>query len=205
MRTIENAERFDASRPNWANEPQIEGVGPQGEALILELQRLRQAFNEDDGAGRRRKRSLREGDGAEPDRHRRGDKPKRRRKGRMGRAIDGWLTQFGLKSPAEGPDERLFDATRVDPPRRRAKAAPSEPVVMKRSSETKRQPDANTRQRRRGPTVISGEPVGAKRPVDPVNEYAPRRPQRRQAPPVIPVEPVVADVTSMDQGNELCR
>jgi len=191
MRTIENAERFDASRPNWANEPQIEGVGPQGEALILELQRLRQAFNEDDGASRRRKRSLREGDGAEPDRHRRGDKPKRRRKGRMGRAIDGWLTQFGLKSPAEGPDERLFDATRVDPPRRRAKAAPSEPVVMKRSSETKRQPDANTRQRRRGPTVISGEPVGAKRPVDPVNEYAPRRPQRRQAPPVIPVEPVV--------------
>jgi membrane fusion protein, type I secretion system len=198
MRSTENAERLDASEPNWGNQSQDGGVGPQGEALILELQRLRQAFNEDDGSDQRRGRSSRHDDGAEPDRYRRGKGAKRRRKGRMGRAIDSWLTQFGLKAPAQDRDERPFGAPPPDPPRRRAKAVPGEPVVMKRSSETKRQPDANARQRRRGPTVISGEPISAKRPVDPVSEYAPRRPERRQAPPIIRAEPVVVRPRSND-------
>src|SRR6266446_1855986 len=80
-----------------------DSVGPQGEALILELQRLRQAFDDGGRQGRRPGRTPR--DNFEPDRHRRGNAPKRRRKGRMGKAIDVWLTQCGLKT-AENNDER---------------------------------------------------------------------------------------------------
>jgi len=110
----------------------------------------------------------------------------------MGQAIDGWLTQFGLKSPA--PDHRSLDATA---PRRRAKAAPGEPDIVKRSSETKRQAEMNVRPRRRGgPTMIPGEPIGTRRSADPVNEFPPRRPQRRQAPPIIPVEPSIVRPSS---------
>jgi HlyD family secretion protein len=188
MRTMEKADRLDASEPKWGSDPHTNGVGPQGEALILELQRLRQAFNEDDGSDQRRGRPPR--DRAESDSHRRGKGSKRRRKSRMGQAIDGWLTQFGLKAPAQDRDERSVGATQPDPRRRRAKVAPSETVMMKRSAETQRSPEASPRQRRRGPPIIAGEPIGTKRPADPVNDYAPRRPPRRQAPPIIPVEPV---------------
>jgi HlyD family secretion protein len=83
MRPIEDTGRVNDLEPNWNDEPQADGVGPQGEALILELQRLRQAFDDDDGNNRRAGRRSR--DGSEPDRYRRGKPPKRRRKGRMGR------------------------------------------------------------------------------------------------------------------------
>ena len=40
----------ETGRDGIADDPRRDGVGPQGEALILELQRLRQAFE----AGKRR-------------------------------------------------------------------------------------------------------------------------------------------------------
>ena len=52
MRPIENSGRLDDSEQGWNDEAQADGVGPQGEALILELQRLRQAFDDDEN-GRR--------------------------------------------------------------------------------------------------------------------------------------------------------
>ena len=39
--------------PRWEGESRDDAVGPQGAALILELQRLRQAFELEDGDGRR--------------------------------------------------------------------------------------------------------------------------------------------------------
>ena len=84
-------------------------VGPQGEALILELQRLRQAFERDDwneatcaaapstsAAGRVRRR--------------RAPVSRRKKKRGMGRVIEVCLEQFGLN--AEPPAPR-----RTSPPR----------------------------------------------------------------------------------------
>ena len=71
MRPIEDTGRFDDAETRWNDASQDDGVGPQGEALILELQRLREAFDDDDGTNRRYTRQSR--DGAGPDRHRRGN------------------------------------------------------------------------------------------------------------------------------------
>ena len=45
IRPGERPQHDDASAQRPAGEPRREGVGPQGAALILELQRLRQAFD----------------------------------------------------------------------------------------------------------------------------------------------------------------
>lgn len=185
MRPIEDTGHFD-SETRWNDAPRDDGVGPQGEALILELQRLREAFDDDDGTNRRSTRQSR--DGAGSDRHRRGHQPKRRRKGRMGQAIDVWLTQFGLKAPAKFPaksrgerDERSFAkdqrARRPGP-----SIVPSEPVIMKRPAE-----GAALRPRPRNPTMVPGEPRVMKRPIE---ANAPRSP-RRPAPTITLDEPAV--------------
>ncbi|MGH6765008.1 MAG: HlyD family type I secretion periplasmic adaptor subunit [Bradyrhizobium sp.] len=74
-------------------------LGPQGAALILELQRLRHAFEGEDWnelrppqPGRAPPRDPRPG--------RRPGKPRRKKKGKMGRVIDVCLEQFGLKTSA---------------------------------------------------------------------------------------------------------
>ncbi len=182
MRPIEDTGRVNDLEPNWNDEPQADGVGPQGEALILELQRLRQAFDDDDGNNRRAGRRSR--DGSEPDRYRRGKPPKRRRKGRMGKAIDVWLTQFGLKTPVEvrgDGSERSFAANASQSRRQRPTIAPSEPVIMKRPVK-----NAAARPHPRNPTIIPVEPVVMKRSVE---GTAPRAP-RRQGPTITPDERV---------------
>jgi HlyD family secretion protein len=176
MRTIDDTERLDSLGPRLRDEPQADAMGPQGEALILELQRLRQAFDDDDeGQGRRaRRRPTRE----EPDRPRRANPPKRRRKGRMGQAIDDWLTQFGLKAPSR-KEERSFGASAPGP--RRRHPAPGEPVIINRGQAER----TAARPHRRGPTIIAGEPVSAERPIEGIAS----RPPRRQAPTITPDEP----------------
>jgi HlyD family secretion protein len=184
MRPIEDTGRLDDSEPRWNDEPQADGVGAQGEALILELQRLRQAFDDDDGQNRRLGRRSREG--SEPDRHRRGNAPKRRRKGRMGQAIDVWLTQFGLKTPIEARSnrgdggERSFGASASR--RQRPTMVPSEPDIINRPVEGNA-----PRPRRRNPTIIPGEPAITKRPVEATAPRGPRAP----SPTIAPGEPVI--------------
>ena len=83
--------------PNWGANQQAESYGPQGNALILELQRLRQAFDsegQDPRAGSQR-RFARDGGG----RNRRppSRKSRRKKKGTMERAIDMCLRPFGLR------------------------------------------------------------------------------------------------------------
>jgi HlyD family secretion protein len=204
MRPIEDAGRLDDSQARWNDESQDDGVGPQGEALILELQRLREAFDDDDATNRRSARSSREG--SQADRHRRGNAPKRRRKGKMGHAIDVWLTQFGLKTPVEARGdkrERSFGAR--DQRRQRPTIAPSEPVIIKRPVESnaarprprnpsepgvmKRPVEGNGPRvpRRQGPAIIPGEPAMMKRPVEGNSLRAPRR----QGPTITLDEPAV--------------
>jgi HlyD family secretion protein len=182
MRPFESSGRLDDSEPVWNDEPQADGVGPQGEALILELQRLRQAFDHDDRASRRPARRPR--DGSEPDPHRRANAPKRRRKGKMGQAIDVWLTQFGLKTAVETRgerDERSFGANAQRPGRRRPTIAPGEPAMMKKPVES-----VDAYLRGRNPTITPGEPAKMKRLREGITPRGPRR----QRPTIVPDEPV---------------
>ena len=76
--------------------PRRDGVGPQGAALILELERLRQAFDHEDSdyvLTPKARRSARDGLHPPPGRAR---QPKRRQKGKVARAIDACLEQLGF-------------------------------------------------------------------------------------------------------------
>ena len=72
----------------WANTESERGAGPQGAALILELQRLKQALERDQAQAP---------SGPRPSPGRRhSSQPKLRQKRNIGRAIGAWLDQFGL-------------------------------------------------------------------------------------------------------------
>jgi HlyD family secretion protein len=101
MRPGDRLEHGDGFARRWVGEPG-EGVGPQGKALILELQRLRQAFERENFDGQhppQLRRSVR--DGPRPAGRQRTERPKGRRQGKMGRAIEVCLEQFGLSGAAE--------------------------------------------------------------------------------------------------------
>ncbi|MGA7996608.1 MAG: hypothetical protein WCA28_17115, partial [Bradyrhizobium sp.] len=87
--------------PRWERESRDDAVGPQGAALILELQRLRQAFELEDGdaphAPQARRPAREEPPAASQARTR---EPKRQRRGKMGRAFDICLEQLGLTATA---------------------------------------------------------------------------------------------------------
>ncbi len=113
-------DRDGATPHRWSDDPHTGQFGPQGEALILELQRLRHAF-EADNAHARKPRVPKRG-GAEAKRQQRKPPPakRKRRKSRVSQAIDVCLQQFGLKAPAE-PARRqapVFDPEPPPPPRR---------------------------------------------------------------------------------------
>src|SRR6516164_187391 len=83
----------------WDSETNRDDVGPQGAALILELQRLRQAFEHQEAGNPfspKGDRTARRG--TRPAKHRKSSKPRRRSKGKMGRVIDVCLGQIGLAS-----------------------------------------------------------------------------------------------------------
>ncbi len=76
-------------------------AAPQGQALILELQRLRQAFEQDQRPPLRRPANDEPGPGARRSRQAR---PKRsKKKGKMGRVLD-WLGPFGSQSEVLDPE-----------------------------------------------------------------------------------------------------
>jgi membrane fusion protein, type I secretion system len=102
MRSRDGVSRGGRTSHRWANEADGEGVGPQGAALILELQRLRQAFeqeqrNEPDPP--ESAHAATRGGARRPTR--RPTRPRKRRlKAKMGRVIDVCLEQFGISATA---------------------------------------------------------------------------------------------------------
>jgi HlyD family secretion protein len=118
--------------PRWADDSRSRDFGPQGAALILELQRLRHAFDEENASPRKPRGAPRRG-GAKPDpRRRAGPPPKRRRKSRMSEVVDACLQQIGLKAPPKierrpRPPHHLD----VPPPRKPSPTlAPRDPLTM---------------------------------------------------------------------------
>jgi HlyD family secretion protein len=99
--SYDDAADDDAAELRLIDEPREQAAGPQGRALILELQRLRQAFDQDDP----QVQPTRSRDRVRPSRdrvHSGGSKRQRqpKRRGTIGRAIDVCLEQFGLNAPA---------------------------------------------------------------------------------------------------------
>lgn len=106
---------LDGSDRNWSGEPEAERVGPQGEALILELQRLRQALDGERGDGRRPA-------GRGETRKRQAPRkplplrPRRKPKSTVKLAIDICLKSFGINTPVQAEDGSNPLVEQVVPP-----------------------------------------------------------------------------------------
>jgi HlyD family secretion protein len=125
----------DRGALRWSDDSQSGEFGPQGAALILELQRLRHAIDAELNEGRKARGQPQRG--AKPDPRRRPGPPKkRRRKSRMSKAIDACLQQVGLKAPPR-PEPRFeprrnpaHDAAPAAPVRPSPALAPNDPLTM---------------------------------------------------------------------------
>jgi HlyD family secretion protein len=95
-------------------------AAPQGQALILELQRLRQAFEQDNVQDQRPPLRRAPQDDHPAGRRPRPPRPKRKKKGKMGRVLDAWLGPFGSQS----------DDADIEPPPPRRSRAVREPQFM---------------------------------------------------------------------------
>ena len=107
MRRESDTLHFDGDDRSAIEGPGSGELGPQGAALILELQRLRHAFEDEDWNELRPPR-LGRAPPRDPRPGRRPGKPRRKKKGKMGRVIDVCLEQFGLRTSA--PPARFSEA-----------------------------------------------------------------------------------------------
>jgi HlyD family secretion protein len=152
--------RYDGAPPRrWTGEPYGDGVGPQGAALILELQRLRQAFergevNEPHPPQARRPARA----SARPAARQQMRQPKRQRKGKVGRAIDVCLEQFGFIA---APAQRVGEPTAVSP-RRPGIAAAEHATPMDVPSHAREMPRLHHNDR---PVAVETPPIGLPRPA----------------------------------------
>ena len=119
-----------------------EGVGPQGAALILELQRLRQAFERENFGDPNPPTPRRSAhDGPRPAvRRPRPAGPKRPPKGKMGRVLDAWLGPFGSQGDGFQGDDFHGD------------------VPAGRGSHIAREPAPTNPHRARGPIIEPRDP-----------------------------------------------
>ncbi|MGC2813664.1 MAG: HlyD family type I secretion periplasmic adaptor subunit [Bradyrhizobium sp.] len=133
MRRKSDALHLDRDERDSIGDPGNDELGPQGAALILELQRLRHAFEGEDWNEPRPPqpgRAPRHHPG--PGRRPRTGNPRRPQKSKMGRAIDVCLEQFGLKVAAPAPRISEAPADLAVLPGRRANRiiAPDASMVM---------------------------------------------------------------------------
>jgi HlyD family secretion protein len=163
--------------PRWVGESEGEAVGPQGAALILELQRLRQAFEHeepDEPAAPQPRRPAREDlRAAAPQRAR---QPKRKRKGKMGRALDVCLEQLGFTAAAP--------AARRSEPAPEPAAAPARP-----RREHGHEPVVTPIVRRSGHGRKEGAAAPAWRKSEPARELPLDMPEDRHRPIIAPDDP----------------
>jgi HlyD family secretion protein len=134
MRTGDGTRRDGQSPQRWSDERHGDRVGPQGAALILELQRLRQAFDREDMREPHTPQARR---AARDDLHlvrQRAARPKRK-KGKMGRVIDICLEQFGFTAaaPSARRSEHAYEPNTAPPPpprRRNPIIVPDDPSLI---------------------------------------------------------------------------
>jgi HlyD family secretion protein len=134
MRRQVDAPQDGRASQRWIGESHGSGgVGPQGAALILELQRLRHAFEPEapqdlsEPRARQARGQVRNTSGSAGHRRR----PKRPPKGKMGRAIDVCLEQFGFNAAATaGRASDIAREPEADPPLRwrSPSIAPERPI-----------------------------------------------------------------------------
>jgi HlyD family secretion protein len=119
MRTGDGARPDGQSPQRWIGEQHGGGVGPQGAALILELQRLRQAFEREEPNEPHAPRARHP---ARDDLHRgrRRAAPPKRKKGKIERVINVCLEQFWFTgaAPSARGSEHAREPTAGPPPRR---------------------------------------------------------------------------------------
>jgi HlyD family secretion protein len=106
MQYSQDHRHLDGSDRSWSGEPDGGRVGPQGEALILELQRLRQALDGERGGGRHPPGSSGRGEARKRQAPRKPQplRPRRKPKSTVKRAIDLCLKPFGVKAPVQVED-----------------------------------------------------------------------------------------------------
>jgi HlyD family secretion protein len=99
MKSTDEVRHFGETAHHRESDTNSDGVGPQGAALILELQRLRRAFEHQEAGDPFRPKADRTARrGTRPAKRQKSSKPRRRSKGKMGRVIDVCLGQIGLAS-----------------------------------------------------------------------------------------------------------
>jgi HlyD family secretion protein len=195
MKGFDHADERTARRPFGGTDEDV--AAPQGQALILELQRLRQAFEHDNQQDQRpplrRPANDEPGPGARRSRQAR---PKRsKKKGKMGRVLD-WLGPFGSQSEVldpEPPPPRAGRSTRepqfMAPPPASGKRGPTGHASANRASANHSWP--NERQAR-GPIIAPDDPslmnIPRSRP-EVLSIDDPRQPPRIEAPQLAPPSP----------------
>jgi membrane fusion protein, type I secretion system len=129
-------------------------VGPQGAALILELQRLREAFERDDWNETQQPPRRPRNDDNRPAGGRRRRAPKKPKKRGMGRVIEMCLEQFGLNASAPAP-RRMQPSPPPAPPRPQSSARPPiRPASPPQSSVHPLRPQAAPKPRQRKPVTL---------------------------------------------------
>lgn len=176
-------------------------AAPQGQALILELQRLRQAFEQDQRPPLRRPANDEPGPGA---RRSRPGRPKRSKKrGKMGRVLD-WLGPFGSQSdgfddepsPPRGARSAREPEFMTPPPAGRARGpARSAPSGNSSSGNASSSNSWLNERQARGPIIAPDDPSLMNIPrsrldVLPIDDS--RLPPRVEAPQLAPPSPAGA-------------
>jgi HlyD family secretion protein len=134
MQHSQDHRHLDGSDRNWRGQPDADRIGPQGEALILELQRLRQALDSERGDGRRPAGPSGRGEARKRQAPRKPQPPRPRRKPKstVKLAIDLWMKSFGTKASVQAEDggHPLVEPV-VSPPHRQSPPIfPSDPIYM---------------------------------------------------------------------------
>jgi HlyD family secretion protein len=119
------------SERNWSDEHDADPIGPQGEALIIELQRLRHALDGERGARQHLHVPSGNAEAHKRQAPRKSQplRPRRKPKSKVKLAIDICLKPFGIKAPLEAQELPVEPV--VSPPHRQSPSIfPSDPVPM---------------------------------------------------------------------------
>src|SRR5205085_1817498 len=184
MRRGEDAQHFDGPVRRWAGDSPGDRLGPQGAALILELQRLRRGFEVESPQEPRAPKPRRPArDGAARDRRPPSHRTKRPQKGKMERAIDVCLEQFGFKAADPAGRRNETQGEPPAPPPRRNETQSEPPAPPPRRNETQSEPPTPPL-RRQGRVVTADDPLAMNLPKLGPDSSGPDRLMMIESPPL---------------------